>query len=306
MKAVQFNNRKAIIIFLFITFALSSIFYFLIIHTGKIASGSGRYLTGLMWSPGLSAIITSIIFKRKISLLGWQWGKNRYQVLSYFIPLLYILVAYLIIWTIGWGTFYDLDFVNKTSSSFGFEKLPNGLSIFFYFLLTSIFLMPTALANALGEEIGWRGFLTPELYKTIGYTKTSFLTGAIWAVWHFPILLFGDYNSGTPAWYGLTCFSVMIISISFVFTWFRIKSNSVWTAAFLHASHNLFIQAIFTPLTKDTRNTKYFINEFGVVLPLINIFLAVIFWMKRSKLNKSRIPQIPAEKPPQFMITQAN
>ncbi|WP_457831901.1 CPBP family glutamic-type intramembrane protease, partial [Staphylococcus aureus] len=81
---------------------------------------------------------------------------------------------------------------------FGFDKLSNSLTILLYFIIMGIFGMPGSIANALGEEIGWRGFLVPELYKKIGYTKTSLLTGAIWSVWHYPILIFADYNKGTP------------------------------------------------------------------------------------------------------------
>ena len=87
----------------------------------------------------------------------------------------------------------------------------------------------------------------------------------------------------------------MVISISFVFTWFRLKSNSLWTGVILHASHNLFIQSIFSPLTRDTGNTKYFIDEFGVVLPIVSICVAIFFWKKRSELISNSI-EIKIEK----------
>jgi len=157
----------------------------------------------------------------------------------------------------GKGGFYNKEFVNKIATAFGWKGFPEWIFILIYFILGGTIGMVRSSATALGEEIGWRGFLVPELYKSLGYTKTSLLTGAIWSVWHYPILLFADYNSGTPAWYGLTCFTVMVISISFVFTWYRMKSGSLWTGVLLHASHNLFIQSFFTPLTRDTGNTKY-------------------------------------------------
>jgi branched-subunit amino acid ABC-type transport system permease component len=59
---------------------------------------------------------------------------------------------------------------------------------------------------------------------------------------------------------------------------------ALWTGVILHSSHNLFIQSIFSPLTMDTGNTKYFIGEFGVVLPVVCMFFAVLFWKKRSEL----------------------
>jgi membrane protease YdiL (CAAX protease family) len=279
------QSRKAIWIFLFFTFALSSIFYFIIIPIGTLSAGHGMYVLGLMYCPALSAFITCKILKRKIANLGWGWGKPRYQLWAYLVPLLYSLASYLIIWIAGWGGFYNHTFVNETAKSFGWEQLPNGLVILLYFVITGIYGMARSLSSALGEEIGWRGFLVPELSKTASYTKTSLIVGCIWAVWHFPVLIFADYNSGTPAWYGLTCFTVMVVSISFVFTWFRLKSNSLWTGAMLHASHNLFIQAFFTPITADTGHTKYFIDEFGVVVPVICLITAIYFWSRRGELN---------------------
>lgn len=277
-------TRRPIITFLVLTFTLSSLFYFLIIHTGKLGSGFGLYVTGLMWCPGISALLTSLILGRKLSELGWQWGKAKYQLRSYLIPLLYAFITYILIWSFGWGRFYNEDFVTDVATAFGWTQLPSGLIIVLYFIFMGLFGIIGSASNAVGEEIGWRGFLAPELSKTFNYTQTALLSGVIWAVWHFPILIFADYNSGTPYWYGLTCFSVMIVSISFVFTWFRLKSNSLWTGVILHASHNLFIQSIFTPLTKTTENTKYFIDEFGIVLPIVCLCFAVYFWRKRSQL----------------------
>jgi membrane protease YdiL (CAAX protease family) len=148
-----------------------------------------------------------------------------------------------------------------------------------------------SLARALGEEIGWRGFLVPELYKTVGFTGTAFISGIVWSLWHFPVLIFADYNAGTATWYALLCFTVMVIAISFVFAWLRLKSGSLWTAAMLHASHNLYVQAIFTPLTRNVGKTAWFIDEFGAVLPLVAVCFAIYFWSRRGELAEGQNPQ---------------
>ena len=116
------------------------------------------------------------------------------------------------------------------------------------------------------------------------FTWTSLTSGIVWSLWHYPILIFGDYNPETPTWYGLTCFTVMVVSGSFIFTWVRLKSGSLWTGAILHASHNLYIQAIFSPLTRNTGKTAWYIDEFGCVLPLVVLVFAVYFWSKRREL----------------------
>jgi len=161
---------------------------------------------------------------------------------------------------------------------------PRWVSIALGIALTGTYGLIRSVPSALGEEIGWRGFLVPELARTTSFTATALISGIVWSLWRYPVLIWGDYNAGTPTWYGLMCFTVMVISISFVFAWMRLKSGSLWTGAILHASHNLYIQAIFTPLTRDTGHTKWYIDEFGCVLPIIAIVFAVYFWSRRKEL----------------------
>lgn len=284
MKPSPPQRLKPILLYVVIAFALSAIFYTLIISSGHLGGGFGLYVTGLMWCPGTAAIITTLILKRPLSALGWRWGRIKYNLQSYFIPFLYALIAYLVIWVMNWGGFYNKEFVSQVAAALGMKTAPDWVLICVYLFLGGTIGMVRSSATALGEEIGWRGFLVPELYKRLDYTKTSLLTGIIWSVWHYPILLFADYNSGTPAWYGLSCFTVMVISISFVFTWYRLKSGSLWTGVLLHASHNLFIQSFFTPLTSDTGHTKYYTDEFGIVLPVVCMCFAIWFWRKRGEL----------------------
>ncbi|MCI0405022.1 MAG: CPBP family intramembrane metalloprotease [candidate division Zixibacteria bacterium] len=281
---------KRIIIFLLINFGLSTIFNYLIISSGSFRTGRGLFVLGVMWCPGIAALITCKLCGKSISELGWGWGKTKYQIASYLIPFGYALVAYLAIWLSGLGGFYNPEFVQSAARDFRWEGLPAGLVLFLTVLATGTLGIIRSTGSALGEEIGWRGFLVPELAKVTSFTNTAIISGAVWAVWHYPALLFADYNAGTPAWYGLSCFTVMVIAMSFIFAWMRLVSGSLWTAAFLHGSHNLFVQAIFTPLTADTGKTKYFIDEFGAALAIVSIIVGYIFWRKRQELPKTEPP----------------
>jgi membrane protease YdiL (CAAX protease family) len=78
------------------------------------------------------------------------------------------------------------------------------------------------------------------------------LSGFIWAIWHYPILLFADYNGHTPVWYYLPLFTLLLPAISFLWTWMRLKSGSLWPGVVLHAAHNTFIQQFFDPLLWTT------------------------------------------------------
>lgn len=288
MNIETLSTKKSILTFLVITFALSSVFYTAIILSGHLSTGSGIYVYGLMWCPGISALITCRLRGISFSELGWRWN-TRYVLISYFIPIIYGLIAYLAVWTSGFGKFPNDDFVKAVASAFGWKSFPPFLVIVLYVLLKGTIGMASSMSSALGEEIGWRGFLAPQLAKVTTFTKTALIGGIIWSLWHYPLLLFADYNSGTPPWFALTCFTVMVVAISFPLAWLRLKSGSVWTGAVIHASHNLFIQSILTPLTADTGQTKYFIDEFGIALPTITIIFAIIYWKKRLEVIDAQL-----------------
>jgi membrane protease YdiL (CAAX protease family) len=266
---------KKIGVYYFLTLLFSNVFNAFELYAGKMDSGSLLYVTGAMWSPGLAAMLTKRIFGEPIADLPWKWGGAHYAWLAYLIPIAYALPVYLIVWVTPLGAFGDRDFITQTAAGFGWSNFPPSVSLFLFVLLTATVGLVGKTSRAFGEEIGWRGFLVPELNKVVGFTGVSVISGLMWAAYHFPVLLFGDYNKGAPAWYSLTCFTLMVVADSFILAWITLRSRSLWPAAILHGSHNLFIQSILTPLTRDTGSTNYIIDEFGVGL-VITVGIAAI------------------------------
>ena len=280
------NSRQQVAIYLLLVFAFSSVFYFLILRAHSLGAGAGLFVLGIMWCPALAGITALKLNGRNLSELGWSWPRSPYAIQSWLIPLLYATIAYVVVWCARLGGFPNHEFMELLSQRMGLRASPE-VSTVLYILLAGSFGLTKSLASALGEEIGWRGFLVPELFKNVGFTGTALISGAVWTCWHYPLLIWGDYNSGTPTWYGLTCFTVLVLSISFIFAWMRLKSGSLWTGALLHASHNLYIQGIFTPLTRNTGKTAWFIDEFGAVLPLVTLVFAIYFWRRRNEIVRA-------------------
>lgn len=279
--------RRRIVLFLVLTFALSSIFYFLIIARGRMEQ---LPVLGLMWCPGVAALITLLATRRTQRGIGWGWGETRWQVLSYLGPAGLALAVYGLVWATGIGGLSPQGLI-ETADGLS-ESVPVILAVF----VTLGFLQ--SMVSALGEEIGWRGLLVPDLARITSFTNTALISGAAWAVYHYPLILFADYNSGTPRWYAMLAFTWLVFAASFVFAWLRLRSGSVWTAVILHASHNLFIQAIFDQLTEDRGITRYITTEFGVGLALAYSVAAWICWRKRGELPQEGDPAAPAAVPP--------
>jgi hypothetical protein len=59
--------------------------------------------------------------------------------------------------------------VQRKTAEMGLKMSPS-LSMWIYVLLMGTFGLIIQVSAALGEEIGWRGFLVPELAKTSSFT----------------------------------------------------------------------------------------------------------------------------------------
>src|SRR5215471_21764259 len=101
------QKRHPVAVYLGFTLAFSSIFYFLIAKSGQVGGASGAYIGCLMWCPGVAALVTCKYLGRDLSGLGWNWGRSRYQVVCYFLPLAYGTATYVFVWLTGLGGFYN-------------------------------------------------------------------------------------------------------------------------------------------------------------------------------------------------------
>ncbi len=262
---------KRILTFIFFTCGISSIFIYWVISSGSLRAGGGLAALGGMWSPGIAAILTQLLYRKSLREFGWKWGKTKYQLWSYAVPALYALAVHAFVWITGLAGFV--------------QDSPKEL------IVTSLKMLAVGTVFgcifALGEEIGWQGFFIPLVARVTSFTKTSLLRGIVWSLWHYPLIIFGVYGpEELPIWYKLLCFTVLLTGVSFAFTWFRLKSGSLWTGMFLHASHNLFVQGL-PGLTTDKGMTVYLIDEFGAVSAVVALVVAFIFWKKRDVLQSA-------------------
>jgi len=264
---------KRILIFLGLTAAFSAPFELLLIFHG---GGRLPYVFAQMWSPAAAALITCRITGKPYSELGFRWD-TRGALIGWLIPLGYCLATYVPVWISGLGLFYDAKFVAVTV---GPSSLPAALQISAVALFAATAGVIRGTSSALGEEIGWRGFLVPELSKTMGFGGVSLVSGLIWGAWHVPIIAFASYNAGTPLWWSLPCFFLGIIAGATITASLRLRTGSLWPAAILHASHNVFVQTVFNPLTVDTGRTRWVVGEFGIGISLVAAAIAVGFWLR--------------------------
>lgn len=122
----------------------------------------------------------------------------------------------------------------------GGPALPEGVSL----VLLAIVLLAAAPAAgvlntipALGEELGWRGFLFPRLHERYGTLAALLGSGIAWGLWHAPMILLG-YNYPLHPVLGLLAFCVVCTLLTGVLAWVTQRSGSIWPAAYGHGLVN--------------------------------------------------------------------
>jgi membrane protease YdiL (CAAX protease family) len=257
----------------------------LLLHADRLDIGRGFVIHIQMWAPALAAFASCVFFRIPLSFLGFQWPGARAMAWGYFLPLTYATAAYAIIWSSGLASSDFMGFLQISQKSL---QIQHGAGVLNAFLILTFGVLQSGV-SATGEEIGWRGFLVPALAQRMSFTGVALVSGVIWAVWHFPLIVFGTYTSDAPKWVALPCFTVMIVATGAIAAWLRLKTGSVWPAALFHASHNAVTQWLFDPMTVETGKAAWFAGEFGISLAATSVLCAALIWRNAGRaLNQSR------------------
>ena len=258
-----------------ITFFALVIILSLIAEVRIVTGGPDWMYFVLMWIPAFSAVIASFValkechekfaLKRFITGLGIRKCRIRYILLAVLIPLIYLLIPYMIYW--------------KTHpDNFGYTGVALHLVLKDCLPMMVIGIFPNII-SAMGEEIGWRGYMLPALTKRSNLVKALIISGLFWACWHLPLLAFGDYMTGAPVWYKLPAFVLCILPVGIIIGGLTYLSRSVWPAAFLHAAHNNFDQAVFGVITRGD-DRMYYVSETGLLTIICAWVIAIIIIVK--------------------------
>jgi uncharacterized protein len=268
------NSRKAVI-FYAITLALAVAVAFAVPFIGEAS------LPVTMFTPTVAAVIMLAViapeggFRKVLSLLGLDRAGFKGWPLAIAGPAAIHLVGLVILSLAGLAVFV----APQLSGSVGFAifKISTGLAVGTLF--------------ALGEEIGWRGYMLPRLLG-FGVVPAMLIVGFLHGVWHLPIMLTTDYyhNTGNPLLV-VPLFLTTLTLAGVFFGFIRIWTGSVWAVAIAHAAANMAWE-IMTEITetKSPLVLEYVGGESGVIMiaGLLVIGFILIRYM-RSKGFKTAL-----------------
>ena len=248
-------NKAQVIKYLAWTFALAYIIQVgaaYIINNGNRTTGQ-LVVAAMMFVPALGVVLSGAGLKG----MGWkpQIRKNIKNILiAWFAPIVLTALGAALYFLVFPGHF-DLsgEYVELSAGSEALEQMKaQGIDYPTYTLITVVSSITYApLINtivALGEEIGWRGFLYPQLKARFGRKKGWLLGGVIWGAWHWPLIWLIGYEygaaAGNPIGYagfpvsGMLLFCVITVGWGILHDVLYEKSGSIWVPSLFHGAIN--------------------------------------------------------------------
>lgn len=286
------ENKKALWMFLALTFGITTTLLLVAHHFGFSfvnASIAELYPAQLiislaMFVPGLSAIaVQKLILKKPLEGLGFVWGPWKMYVRAYLV----ILALFVVMYAVTWAFFLKPDWTLASfMGQYGISSLPFPAPYMIaLFAFVTLFLAPIGnMIPALGEEIGWRGFLLPAI-EPLGKVKAALLSGMIWALWHTPMILAIGFYYGSQALSGIFLHFALVtgLGIWMACLWFRTRSTVL--SGFIHATFNAHVYGVWTMIF--VTQSKLVVGAAGAIGASLCVILGAVTLYKMCVYNRA-------------------
>jgi uncharacterized protein len=173
--------------------------------------------------------------------LGHHWG--RFFLLALLGTPVVVFAALLL--SVAFGV-HSLDLAGLSAMRAQLEQIPGVMAVVEKMGLHTFLLLQVVQALVIGpliglplffgEEWGWRGYLLNRLLP-LGQWPALIISGAIWGLWHAPVILLG-YNYPQHRVLGILFFVVLCVLQGILLGWTRLATGSVWPAVLAHGSIN--------------------------------------------------------------------
>ena len=251
-----------------------------------------------MGIPALAVLITRKITKDKSSLKYSPkvWENKKMLLFSAIVPTAAVFIGAIIFYLIFPNDLdYSGSYISQTYGAFGAPAKINFTLTSFFILgavafLISVICVPSWFM-ALGEDIGWQGYLLPLLCKKMPVIYAVVLNGALWGLGHAPLIYFGmnyglDYAGAPFTGIIMMVFFCMVIGVWMSYV--TLKTNNCMYAAIIHGSVNIIGETpVFISLL--TQSSLLGPNPIGIISMIILLMGAGVLLLKlpQCKQNES-------------------
>jgi membrane protease YdiL (CAAX protease family) len=193
-----------------------------------------------MWGPGVAAIIATVLIEKQPfkKLRLNTLGPKRFYLWAWLLPIGLTVLGGLLTLLFGLAKL-DLNFTmirEAMASAAGGKSIPVEMIMLIQILFAFTLAPLINVLFALGEELGWRGFLLQHLLP-LGQWKAILISGIIWGIWHAPAIVQGLNYPGYPI-LGIFMMIIFCVLLGTILSWLYLNTKSPWVAALAHGSIN--------------------------------------------------------------------
>ncbi len=246
-----------------------------------------------MFTPLVALVIT----RNSLKGMGWHLPLKKHLkwiLAAWFMPAILTILGAVVYYLI-FPSHFDSNgsYIAAILGSEGMALLEEqGVSIHVYMLtqLISALLYAPILNMFLGvgEEVGWRGYLYPNLKEELGVTRGRIVGGVIWGIWHWPLIALVGYEYGSTylgfPFTGMLVFCVFTCVIGILLDYIYEKTQSIWVPAIGHGALNAIAALPLLYLHVDKIN--YMILgpvPMGLIAMIPSLILVIYISYKQSK-----------------------
>ncbi|MCL4858310.1 MAG: CPBP family intramembrane metalloprotease [Caldilineaceae bacterium] len=239
------SERRNILWFLAITVVISWPLFLLPLAFGDADAATRQTVALVGWSlamfaPAIAALLTvRLIAGERLSSLNLRrLGPKRYYLWAWLLPPLLAMVALLSTLLLGFGQLDPTFALIRSAIPAGAEGAiaPVGVVVAGQIIAAFTIAPLINIIPAMGEELGWRGFLLPRLMH-LGKWRAIGLSNVIWGIWHAPAILQGHNYPENPV-LGVFLMVGFCLLIGAIFSWLYLQTESAWAPALAHGSLN--------------------------------------------------------------------
>lgn len=135
---------------------------------------------------------------------------------------------------------------------------------------------------AFGEELGWRGFLQREL-APLGFARASALIGAIWGLWHAPLILLGHNFPDHPR-LGVLVMTAACVLLGILISWVTLRAGTVIAAAIAHGTLNALAGVPMMAL-RGGANIEILQLGYAGMAAMLPLVIVALIWPPQSSVH---------------------
>jgi membrane protease YdiL (CAAX protease family) len=259
--------RRSLTVYFAILASGTAFFEWKILRTGQSIEKLPGLVFALMYVPAMASIGARLVLREGFKDVSFRLGGRegmRSLLLGWIYPVVVGFLAYGVAWAASFAEFQrplppqSHLYVASPAMNF-FQSL---------MLMATLGTLASGL-SAFGEELGWRGYMLTRLIVA-GVPRPVLFSGLIWAMWHVPLILSGQYAAGAQPEVSAMLYVIGVVADGYLAAYIRLRSGSVWPAVMLHAASNAVIQGTFD---RATVGTSWAVGESG----LLTVGVSVIF-----------------------------